>query len=129
MGAGKRHGSGARTRGAAENEDGWRRGYVSACAGQAARKPGARVTADERRREDRKTARRAWEGCDFGICKTNYVVKTTEFGEKPRGGRGNGVFSEFTKRITLLKQRNSEENRAAGVGMGCFRDSQNELRC
>ena len=33
----------------------------------------------------------------FGIHKTNYVVKTTEFGGKPRGGRGDGVISGFTK--------------------------------
>ena len=37
----------------------------------------------------------------------NYVVKTTEFAGELRAGRGNGVFSGFTKRITLLKQRNS----------------------
>ena len=37
----------------------------------------------------------------FGIYKTNYVVKTTELGRKPRGGRGNGVFSGIAKRITL----------------------------
>ena len=43
--------------------------------------------------------------------------------------RRNGVFWEFTKRITLLKQRNSRRNRAAGAETGCFRESQNELRC
>ena len=43
--------------------------------------------------------------------------------------RGNWVFWGFTKRITLLKQRNSRGNRAAGAETGCFRDSQNELRC
>ena len=48
-----------------------------------------------------KTARRAQKLGVFGIHKTNYVVKTTEFAEKPRGGRGNGVFWGFTKRITL----------------------------
>ena len=48
-----------------------------------------------------KTARHAQKLGVFGIYKTNYVVKTTEFAEKPRGGRGNGVFSGFTKRITL----------------------------
>ncbi len=51
----------------------------------------------------------------LGIHKTNYVVKTTEFAERPRGGRGNGVFWGFTKRITLLKQRNWRGNRAAGA--------------
>ena len=56
-----------------------------------------------------KTARRARKRGVLGIHKTNYVVKTTEFVERPRGGRGNGVFWEFTKRITLLKQRNSRE--------------------
>jgi len=44
-------------------------------------------------------------------------------------GRGNGVFSGFTKRITLLKQRNWRGNRAPGAGTGCFGDLQNELRC
>ena len=48
-----------------------------------------------------KTARRAREWGVFGIHRTNYVVKTTEFAEKPRAGRENGVFSRFTKRITL----------------------------
>ena len=43
--------------------------------------------------------------------------------------RRNGVFWEFTKRITLLKQRNWGGNRAAGAETGCFRESQNELRC
>ncbi len=52
------------------------------------------------------TARRARKLGVFGIYKTNYVVKTTEFAERPRGGRGNGVFSGIAKRITLLKQRN-----------------------
>ena len=65
----------------------------------------------------------------LGIHKTNYVVKTTELAEKPRAVRGNGVFWGFTKRITLLKKRNSQRNRAAGAETGCFRDSQNELRC
>ena len=51
----------------------------------------------------------------FGIYKTNYVVKTTELGRKPRGGRGKGVFSGIAKRITLLKQRNWGGNRAAGA--------------
>nr|DAT70588.1 MAG TPA: hypothetical protein [Caudoviricetes sp.] len=37
----------------------------------------------------------------MGIYKTNYVVKTTELGRKPRGGRGNRVFSGIAKRITL----------------------------
>lgn len=48
-----------------------------------------------------KTARRARKRGVFGNHKTNYVVETTEFAEKPRGGRGNWVFSGFTKRITL----------------------------
>ena len=73
--------------------------------------------------------RRARKRGVLGIHKTNYVVKTTEFAERPRGGRGNGVFSRFTKRITLLKQRNWGGNRAAGAETGCFRESQNELRC
>ena len=47
------------------------------------------------------TARHAQKRGVFGIHKTNYVVKTTELGRKPRGGRGNGVFLGFTKRITL----------------------------
>ena len=47
------------------------------------------------------TARRARKRGVLGIHKTNYVVKTTELGRKPRAGRGNGVFSGFTKRITL----------------------------
>lgn len=59
----------------------------------------------------------------------NYVVKTTELAEKPRAGRGNGVIWEFTKRITLLKQRNWRGNRAVDEETGCFRESQNELRC
>ena len=37
----------------------------------------------------------------FGNHKMNYVVKTTELERKPRGVRRNGVFWEFTKRITL----------------------------
>ena len=65
----------------------------------------------------------------MGIHKTNYVVKTTELERKPRAVRGNGVFSGFTKRITLLKQRNWRGNRAPGAGTGCFGDLQNELRC
>jgi len=76
-----------------------------------------------------KTARRARKRGVLGIHKTNYVVKTTELERKPRGGRGKGVFSGFTKRITLLKQRNWRENRAPGAVTGCFRESQNELRC
>ena len=76
-----------------------------------------------------KTARHARKRGVFEIHKTNYVVKTTEFAEKPCGGRGKGVFWEFTKRITLLKQRNWGGNRAAGAETGCFRESQNELRC
>ena len=55
------------------------------------------------------TVRRARKRGVLGIHKTNYVVKTTEFAERPRGMRGNGVFGGFTKRITLLKQRNSRE--------------------
>ena len=47
------------------------------------------------------TARRAQKLGVLGIYKTNYVVKTTEFAERPRGMRRNGVFSGFTKRITL----------------------------
>ena len=47
------------------------------------------------------TARRAQKRGVFGIYKTNYVVKTTELERKPRGRCGNGVFWEFTKRITL----------------------------
>ena len=47
------------------------------------------------------TARHAQKLGVLGIYKTNYVVKTTELGRKPRGGRGKGVFSGFTKRITL----------------------------
>ena len=43
--------------------------------------------------------------------------------------RGNGVFGGFTKRITLLKQRNSQRNRAVDEGKGCFGDLQNEFRC
>ena len=39
------------------------------------------------------------------------------------------MFSGFTKRITLLKQRNWGGNRAACAETGCFRDLQNELRC
>ena len=65
----------------------------------------------------------------FGNRKTNYVVKTTELGRKLRAVRGNGVFWGFTERITLLKQRNWRENRAPDAETGCFRDSQNELRC
>ena len=76
-----------------------------------------------------KTAHLAQKLGVFGNHKTNYVVKTTEFGVKPRAVRGNGVFSRFTKRITLLKQRNWGGNRAAGAETGCFGDSQNELRC
>ena len=60
------------------------------------------------------TARRARKRGDLGIHKTNYVVKTTELERKPRGGRGKGVFWGFTKRIPLLKQRNSRRDRAAG---------------
>ena len=75
------------------------------------------------------TARRARKRGVFEIHKTNYVVKTTELGRKPRAGRGNGVFSGITKRITLLKQRNSQRNRAVDEGKGCFWDSQNEFRC
>ena len=75
------------------------------------------------------TARRARKRGVFGIHKTNYVVKTTELGRKPRAVRGNGVFLGFTKRITLLKQRNSRRNRAVDEGKGCFGDLQNELRC
>ena len=56
-----------------------------------------------------KTARRARKRGVFGIHKTNYVVKTTEFAERPRGMRRNWVFSGIAKRITLLKQRNSRE--------------------
>ena len=48
-----------------------------------------------------KTARRARKLGVFGIHKTNYVVKTTEFAERSRGVRGNGVFLGFTERITL----------------------------
>jgi len=76
-----------------------------------------------------KTARRARKRGVFGNHKTNYVVKTTELGRKPRGGRGKGVFSGIAKRITLLKQRNWGGNRAAGAETGCFGNSQNELRC
>ena len=65
----------------------------------------------------------------FGNHKMNYVVKTTEFAERPRGGRRNWVFSGFTKRIPLLKQRNSQRNRAVDEGKGCFGDLQNEFRC
>jgi len=37
--------------------------------------------------------RRARKRGVLGIHKTNYVVKTTELGRKPRAGRGNvGVF-------------------------------------
>ena len=43
------------------------------------------------------TGRRAREWGIFEIYKMNYVVKTTEFAEKPRGGRGNGVFSGIAK--------------------------------
>ena len=75
------------------------------------------------------TARWTRKLCVFGIYKTNYVVKTTEFAEKPCGGRGKGVFWGFTKRIPLLKQRNWGGNRAPDAETGCFRDSQNELRC
>ena len=75
------------------------------------------------------TARRTRKRGIFGIYKTNYVVKTTELGRKPRGVRGNGVIWEFTKRITLLKQRNWRGNRAVDEGKGCFGDSQNEFRC
>ena len=39
------------------------------------------------------------------------------------------MFSGIAKRITLLKQRNWRENRAPGAVTGCFRESQNELRC
>ena len=61
------------------------------------------------------TARRARKRGVFEIHKTNYVVKTTELGRKPRGRCGNWVFSGIAKRITLLKQRNSRRNRAAGA--------------
>ena len=43
------------------------------------------------------TARRARKRGVFEIHKTNYVVKTTELGRKPRGRCGNWVFSGFTK--------------------------------
>ena len=77
---------------------------------------------------DQDRAACAETGC-FGIHKTNYVVKTTEFAERPRGMRRNGVFLGFTKRITLLKQRNWGGSHAVDEETGCFRDSQNELRC
>ena len=48
-----------------------------------------------------KTARRARERGVLGIHRTNYVVKTTEFAEKPCGGRAKGAFWGFTERITL----------------------------
>ena len=76
-----------------------------------------------------KTARRARKLGVLGIHKTNYVVKTTEFAERPRGMRRNGVFWGFTKRIPLLKQRNWRGNRAPCAETGCFGESQNELRC
>lgn len=38
------------------------------------------------------TARRARKRGVFGIHKTNHVVKTTEFAERPRGGRGVLIF-------------------------------------
>ena len=43
------------------------------------------------------TARRARKRGVFGNRKTNYVVKTTEFAERPRGMRRNWAFSGFTK--------------------------------
>ena len=49
----------------------------------------------------RETVRWTRERGVLGIYKTNSVVKTTEFAEKPCGGRGNWVFWGFTKRITL----------------------------
>ena len=47
------------------------------------------------------TARHAQKRGVLGIHKTNSVVETTELVRKPRGGRGNEVFSGFTKRIPL----------------------------
>lgn len=48
-----------------------------------------------------KTAHLARKLGVLGIRKTNSVVKTTEFAEKPRGMRRNGVFWGIAKRITL----------------------------
>ena len=39
------------------------------------------------------------------------------------------MFLGFTKRITLLKQRNWGGNRAPDAETGCYGDLQNELRC
>ena len=65
----------------------------------------------------------------LGIHKTNYVVKTTELGRKPRAGRGNvGVFgnrkTNYVVKTTELGRKPRGER-----GNGVFWDSQNELRC
>ena len=64
---------------------------------------------------EEKAARRTWKWGIFGIYKMNYVVKTTEFEEKLRARRGNGVFSRIAKRITLLKQRNLGRDHEVGA--------------
>gem|GEM_PF-5178301 len=77
----------------------------------------------------------------FGNHKMNYVVKTTEFAERPRGRcgqqmescAGGGTLSKkcaknanWTGAAALSPRRRGY---AAGAETGCFRDSQNELRC
>ena len=51
----------------------------------------------------------------FGNHKTNYVVKTTELGRKPRAGRGNvGVF-EIHKTNYVVKTTELERKPRGGV--------------
>ena len=51
----------------------------------------------------------------MGIYKTNYVVKTTELGRKPRGMRGNGVFLGIHKTNSAVKTTELERKPRAGV--------------
>lgn len=48
-----------------------------------------------------KTARRARKRGVLGIHKTNYVVKTTELGRKPRGVRGVLIFRSTAEKMGL----------------------------
>ena len=59
-----------------------------------------------------KTARRARKRGIWGIHKTNYVVKTTELGRKPRAGRGNvGVFGNHKMNYVVKTTEFGERSR------------------
>ena len=74
-----------------------------------------------------KTARRARKRGVFGIHKTNYVVKTTEFAEKPRAGRGNvGAFGNH-KMNYVVKTTEFAERPRGGRGVLIFRSTAGKM--